>query len=852
MLFLDLGKLSDHVFKNATVKILCATIGLPVKPVAGGHPPTMSTLYDASEAKGELIRLRNWLDGNDPELRKSAAKRVVNFMRAGENMQVLFASMLRCVQTDDLELKKLAYLYLVTYSSQESEQAIMAVNTFIRDSEDFNPLVRALAVRNMCRIRLESVAEYMIVPLKKRLSDKDPYVRKTAAFGVAKLYDVIPEAVENAQLFAELLKLMQDENPMVVSNTTAAICEINERRTTPIFEFDPDSITPILSAIQSCSEWCQVMMLDALSRYKPVSSDDAQFLIDRLLVFLKHSNAAVVVGAFKCIYLYMEIDKSRSQADVLNQIMPPVLGLLNSAEPEVQYIVLRTMSLFVQRYPRALNKDIRMFFCKYNDPSYVKMEKLDIIVTIASPATIQLVIDELSEYTNEVDVAFVRKTIRCLGQLAVQIEACSRRCVDILVACLNGKADYAVEESIIVACDLLRKFPGEFESILGTICTSLEHIKEPRAKAAGIWLLGEYCHLIDKVDLLLDPYLDTFHDETPLVQLQILSSIVKLYIYKPDDAKDMLQCVLTEATKESNAPDIKNRAMLYWRLLSGDLEAAKSVIQFDKQTIIHTQRNLADDVLEELIKNMGSVSGALHVVPSDFVKRVKFIPEDDMMVTEEETIRNWAPVRLNDESYLSVSCDFDQTHMYIRISNKAPTTLTQLAFALNRNSLGVNIVTPPTVPESLEFGDSAEVAIDIKLDPAFVGNPDKKDLQLAIRTSLGNIFGVCRLPLEIATTDAGKISEAEFKDKFTNNPSQISVSLEACAVATDDQLAKRKIFITGKNDNKTYVSFALPNTEVFVAELVSGVQTLTATVKASNSDFLPAIEANVQYLFAQS
>ena len=147
----------------------------------------------------------------------------------------------------------------------------MAVNSFIQDSQDYNPLIRALAVRTMCRIRLESVAEHMIIPLRKCLQDRDPYVRKTAAFGVAKLYDVIPEAVENAKLFDDLLRLLHDENPMVVSNTTAAIFEINERRTTPIFELNSDTIGPILNALNSCTEWCQVMLLDALAKYTPIS-----------------------------------------------------------------------------------------------------------------------------------------------------------------------------------------------------------------------------------------------------------------------------------------------------------------------------------------------------------------------------------------------------------------------------------------------------------------------------------------------------------------------------------------------------------------------------------------------------
>ena len=113
----------------------------------------MTNLFDGA-AKGEILTIRDKLDGNEPKERKEAAKRCIAIMRQGENVSSLFSSMLRCVKTDDIELKKMAYLYLVTYSSQEPEQAIMAVNTFIQDSQDGNPLIRALAVRTMCRIRL--------------------------------------------------------------------------------------------------------------------------------------------------------------------------------------------------------------------------------------------------------------------------------------------------------------------------------------------------------------------------------------------------------------------------------------------------------------------------------------------------------------------------------------------------------------------------------------------------------------------------------------------------------------------------------------------------------------------------
>lgn len=51
-------------------------------------------------------------------------------------------------------------------------------------------MIRALAVRTMGCIRVDKITEYLCEPLRKCLKDEDPYVRKTAAVCVAKLYDI--------------------------------------------------------------------------------------------------------------------------------------------------------------------------------------------------------------------------------------------------------------------------------------------------------------------------------------------------------------------------------------------------------------------------------------------------------------------------------------------------------------------------------------------------------------------------------------------------------------------------------------------------------------------------------------
>lgn len=127
----------------------------------------------------------------------------------------LFPDVLKNMQTDDLEQKKLVYLYLMNYAKTQPELVILAVNTFVKDTEDSNPLVRALAIRTMGCLRAEKIIDYLCDPLQKCLRDDNPYVRKTAALCVAKLYDLKPELVLDNGFLEQLQDMVSDSNPMV-------------------------------------------------------------------------------------------------------------------------------------------------------------------------------------------------------------------------------------------------------------------------------------------------------------------------------------------------------------------------------------------------------------------------------------------------------------------------------------------------------------------------------------------------------------------------------------------------------------------------------------------------------------
>lgn len=73
-------------------------------------------------------------------------------------------------------------------------------------------------------IGIEAVLDYLIEPLKESMSDEDPYVRKTAALCVAKIYEISPARAES--FIPCLIDMISDGNGMVVSNAIAALTDI--------------------------------------------------------------------------------------------------------------------------------------------------------------------------------------------------------------------------------------------------------------------------------------------------------------------------------------------------------------------------------------------------------------------------------------------------------------------------------------------------------------------------------------------------------------------------------------------------------------------------------------------------
>jgi AP-1 complex subunit beta-1 len=78
-------------------------------------------------------------------------------------------------------------------------------------------------------------------------------------------------------------------------------------------------------------------------------------------------------------------------------------------------------------------------------------------------------------------------------------------------------AQYVIEEIVIVIKDIFRQYPDRYESIIKDLCMHLKNLDNIDARAAMVWIIGEYCMRIDNSIELMTHFSENFKDEAKTV-----------------------------------------------------------------------------------------------------------------------------------------------------------------------------------------------------------------------------------------------------------------------------------------------------------------------------------------------
>jgi AP-3 complex subunit beta len=106
----------------------------------------------------------------------------------GRDVSEFFPDVVKNVVSQNIEIRKLVYIFLLRYAEQEPDLALLSINSFQKDLSDKNQIIRAMALRVMSGIRVPVISPIVLLGIKKCITDPSPYVRKTAAHAIPKCY----------------------------------------------------------------------------------------------------------------------------------------------------------------------------------------------------------------------------------------------------------------------------------------------------------------------------------------------------------------------------------------------------------------------------------------------------------------------------------------------------------------------------------------------------------------------------------------------------------------------------------------------------------------------------------------
>ncbi|KAI8547317.1 hypothetical protein RHMOL_Rhmol07G0185800 [Rhododendron molle] len=680
----------------------------------GNRNPNSTRKGEVSDLKMQLRQLAGSRAPGTDDSKRDLFKKVISYMTIGIDVSSLFSEMVMCSATSDIVLKKMCYLYVGNYAKGNPDIALLTINFLQKDCKDEDPMIRGLALRSLCSLRVANLVEYLVGPLGLGLKDGNSYVRMVATIGVLKLYHISAATCIDADFPAMLKHLMlNDPDTQVVANCLSALQEIwsleasqseeasREREallSKPviyyflnrlksamlelIFKLESKEIYDHLDWVlrifvlklstvaeripsfggwvsfcsyqrgglgirrlvmfkqsllnvedqrmKEFSEWAQCLVLELVAKYVPSDSNEIFDIMNLLEDRLQHANGAVVLATIK-LFLQLTLSMTDVHQQVYERIKAPLLTLVSSGSPEQSYAVLSHLHLLVMRAPMLFSSDYKHFYCQYNESFYVKKLKLEMLTAVANEnntyeigeCTIAVTqcfteiavvsksvcpVTELCEYAANVDIPIARESIRAVGKIALQ-QYDVNAIVDRLLQFLEMEKDYVTAETLVLVKDLLRKYPQwshDCIAVVGNI--SSKNVQEPKAKAALIWMLGEYAQEMQDAPYVLESLIDNWDDEhSAEVRLHLLTAVMKCFLRRPPETQKALGAALAAGLADFHQ-DVHDRALFYYRLLQHNVSVAENVVNPPKQAVSVFADTQSSEIKDRIFDEFNSLS----------------------------------------------------------------------------------------------------------------------------------------------------------------------------------------------------------------------------------------------------
>lgn len=291
-------------------------------------------------------------------------------------------------------------------------------------------------------------------------------------------------------------------------------------------------------------------------------------------------------------------------------------------------MLLKYLQHVVLVYPAVLGDNYSDYICSYNEPYYIRLEKMEIMYRMTSERNAKAIMNEFYEYHKELNSDFVKISIEYIAKICLRVNMETPHGIDLYIKILENLAektgaDY-LDSICIASVKIMRVFPKVKggTQIVKLIAARFKDLFSTEAKASFIWLLGEYCKRIDNPGPILEHFTKSYFSQPAEVQLRILSTGIKMYLFQIEPIDSVMGDLIQSISDKSTNPDLRDRGYIYWRLLYKDDEKAKEII-FNEPQAVEVDTKFTKEQIDEakrMLKLGGRISGILKKSPEELFK----------------------------------------------------------------------------------------------------------------------------------------------------------------------------------------------------------------------------------------
>ncbi|ELP89425.1 AP-1 complex subunit beta-1, putative [Entamoeba invadens IP1] len=558
--------------------------------------------YKDEKQKDELQELKDCLQSKNVNDQKEAMKKIVLATAEGKECGFMYMDVLKIIGTPDISLKQLIYLYIATYASVDEQEAILTVNSLIIDSTNHDPHVKGLAFRTMGNIKLKTTAEYFVQPLIKGLKDSDSYVKRCAILSLLKILQIPNVTVDFKAIGNSILNELEDGDSVVVAAILSVASEIPALSRMVQTE---QVATKVVHLLEGSNDWDQSVFLKYFNEYKPHSKREAEMIVQTVFDKCSVVNEGIVIDTLKLVLRFKDfLDPQTLEEDYVilaNIILKVNAKLTSQKQHEMLYILYRNIKHFITLKKELFSSQISCFYIMYEDPIFLRTEKIEILLLLVEESTVKDLLDELSESATA-SLDFAPRLLLTISTLVTKFPSLGNKCVSVIVK-ISREVPMLSESCLVSLCEILLTTNGKYMKALPCVLENIQEMGSADAKVALLTLCGEFPNSIENPREVLLDFIEHYQEESLEVRLSLMIATAKVYQALPftETTRKVLECAM-----KSNEYVERELAVSLWRKLA----KSEKIVHINSLGVVRGNGN------KDFLYHIGEVSTVLEISPS--------------------------------------------------------------------------------------------------------------------------------------------------------------------------------------------------------------------------------------------